>query len=140
MNARLTRIDERDNKDPSDLLPVPNAPFFNTPNAWQWHYACRPILEFTKGSQPPPPCCHPPTPTPPLATQPQVYFVVALFRAAQPSVMEAASKGLDLTGLLGRGEALEAFNLEESLSFMEALERRHRGRCIAATKAYLAQC
>ncbi|CBN75840.1 conserved unknown protein [Ectocarpus siliculosus] len=70
----------------------------------------------------------------------QVYFVVALFRAAQPSVMEAASKGLDLTGLLGRGEALEAFNLEESLSFMEALERRHRGRCIAATKAYLAQC
>ncbi|CAB1113240.1 unnamed protein product [Ectocarpus sp. CCAP 1310/34] len=70
----------------------------------------------------------------------QVYFVVALFRAAQPCVMEAASKGLDLTGLLGRGEALEAFNLEESLSFMEALERRHRGRCIAATKAYLAQC
>ncbi|CAM9244333.1 unnamed protein product [Ectocarpus fasciculatus] len=70
----------------------------------------------------------------------QVYFVVALFRAAQPSVMEAASKGLDLMGLLGRGEGLEAFSLEDSLSFMEGLERRHRGRCIAATQAYLAQC
>lgn len=69
----------------------------------------------------------------------QVYFVVALFRAAQPRVMEAASKGLDLMPLLGGEGALEGFDLEESLLFMEGLERRHRSRCLAATVAYLAQ-
>lgn len=71
--------------------------------------------------------------------RPQVYFVVALFRAAQPGVLEAASRGLDLTALLGRGEALESFDLGESLSFMEGLETRHRKRCLAATRAYLAR-
>ncbi|CAM9355665.1 unnamed protein product [Scytosiphon promiscuus] len=69
----------------------------------------------------------------------QVYFVVALFRTAQPSVLEAASKGLDLTALLGNGEALESFDLSESLRFTEELEVRHRERCLAATQAYLAQ-
>eukprot|EP00903_Cladosiphon_okamuranus_P007097 g6896.t1 len=69
----------------------------------------------------------------------QVYFVVALFRAAQPRVMDAASRGLDLMPLLGGGEALEGFDLGESLLFMEGLEQRHRSRCLAATRAYLAQ-
>ena len=53
--------------------------------------------------------------------------------------MEAASRGLDLMPLLGGGEALEGFDLEESLLFMEGLEQRHRVRCLAATRAYLAQ-
>lgn len=69
-----------------------------------------------------------------------MYFVVALFRAAQPRVMAAASKGLDLRPLLGGGgEAFEGFDLEESLLFMEGLERRHRSRCLAATRAFLAR-
>lgn len=71
--------------------------------------------------------------------RPQVYFVVALFRVARPRVMEAASRGLDLMPLLGGGEALEDFCLEESLSFMEGLERCYRSRCVAATRAYLAR-
>lgn len=152
LHARLARIDERDHEIPlsfsfrcirsSDLLHVPNATSSNTSYAWRLHYACRLIVlsSLTSPKAANHTRCHSPPIKPPLVTQPQVYFVVALFRAAQPSVMEAASKGLDLTGLLGGGEALEAFNLEESLSFMEGLERRHRKRCIAATRAYLAQC
>ena len=69
----------------------------------------------------------------PGSAQPaQVYFVVALFRAAEPRVMEAAARGLDLMPLLGGGEALEGYDWESSLSFMEGLERRHRHRCLAA--------
>lgn len=81
----------------------------------------------------PPPCLGP------TVLRNQVYFVVALFRTAEPSVLDAASRGLDLTALLGRGEALESFDLGESLHFMEGLETRHRKRCLAATRAYLAQ-
>ena len=69
----------------------------------------------------------------------QVYFVVALFRATQPRVMEAASRGLDLWPLLAGGEAAEGFDLEEAILFMEGLEKRHRSRCLDATRAYLAQ-
>eukprot|EP00752_Nemacystus_decipiens_P011121 g9881.t1 len=67
----------------------------------------------------------------------QVYFVVALFRAAQPRVMEAASRGVDLMPLLVGGEALQDFDLEESLLFMEGLEKRHRSRCLAASQVCL---
>lgn len=52
--------------------------------------------------------------------------------------MEAVSKGLDLTGLLCRGTALEGFDLEASISYMEGLEKRHRARCLASTRSYLA--
>lgn len=74
-------------------------------------------------------------------SSPQVYFVVALFRAAEPRIMEAASRGLSLVPLLVRGEALEGFDLEASLPFMEGLEQRHRHRhrCLPATRALLAQ-
>ncbi len=70
-----------------------------------------------------------------LAAHPQVYFAVALFRAAEPRITEAASRGLSLVPLLVRGEALEGFDLEASLPFMEGLEQRHRHRCLAATRA-----
>ena len=68
-----------------------------------------------------------------------MYFVVALFRAAEPRVLGAASRGLDLMPLLGEGQALEGFDLAESISFMAGLEERHRSRCLAATRAYLAR-
>lgn len=67
-----------------------------------------------------------------------MYFAVALMRTAQPGVMEAASRGLDLTRLLVGGEALDGFDLEASLVLMEVLERRYRSRCLEATRAYLA--
>lgn len=72
----------------------------------------------------------------------KVYFVVALLRTAQPSIMDAASTGLYLhlgDLLAGGGGALDGFDLADALSYMEGLERRHRSRCLAATEAYLAQ-
>lgn len=72
----------------------------------------------------------------------KVYFVVALLRTAQPSIMDAVSAGLylHLGDLLPGGEsALDGFDLADALSYMEGLERRHRPRCLAATEAYFAQ-
>lgn len=72
----------------------------------------------------------------------KVYFVVALLRTAQPSIMDAVSAGLylHLGDLLPGGEsALDGFDLADALSYMEGLERRHRPRCLAATEAYFAR-
>ena len=80
---------------------------------------------------------HPPPP--PATNTVQVYFVVALLRVAQSRVVDASSAGLDLSPLLLEGEALEGFQLEASLGFMEDLEQRHRPRCLAATQAFLAR-
>lgn len=72
------------------------------------------------------PCCHV-----------QVYFVVAILRHAQSHVVDAALADMDLTDLLDRGEALEGFDLEAALSYVEVLAERYHGECEAAMTAYL---
>lgn len=51
-------------------------------------------------------------------------------------VVQAASAGVDLTDLICRGDALEGFDLQASLSYVDGLAALHHDECLEAITSF----